>query len=127
MSTLKVNNIEEATSGGGKVFLSRAWCNWTGEGTVSVRGDGNVSTVTDLGEGRYRVNYSNNFSSASGYTAVSTAGSNITDYASQADANDHANFQGNKTTANVPVFSVDHDDGTQDDAFNMDLICVGDE
>jgi hypothetical protein len=127
MSTIKVNNIEEATSGGGKIFLCRSWCNWNGEGTVSIRGDGNVSTVTDMGVGRYRVNYSNSFSSASGYTAVSTAGANISDYAAQSNDHDHNSFQGNKTTSNVPVFSVDHDDGVQDDAFNMDLICVGDE
>ena len=127
MSTLKVNNIEEATSGGGKIFLSRVWCNWKGTGTLSIRGDGNVSTVTDMGEGRYRVNYSNSFSSSNTYTAVSSAGANLTDYSSQDDTDDHNSFQGNKTTSNVPVFSVDNDDGTQDDAFNMDLICVGDE
>jgi hypothetical protein len=35
----------------------RAWVNFNGTGTVAIRGSGNVSSVTDLGVGNYRVNF----------------------------------------------------------------------
>jgi hypothetical protein len=36
----------------------RAWVNWNGTGTVSIRGSGNVSSITDDGTGSYTINYS---------------------------------------------------------------------
>lgn len=36
----------------------RAWVNFNGQGTVAIRGSGNVSSVTDLGTGNYRINLS---------------------------------------------------------------------
>jgi hypothetical protein len=38
----------------------RAWVNFDGTGTVSIRGHGNISSVTDLGTGEYRINFANN-------------------------------------------------------------------
>lgn len=37
----------------------RAWVNFNGTGTVAIRGSGNVSSVSDLGTGYYRINFSN--------------------------------------------------------------------
>jgi hypothetical protein len=34
----------------------RAWVNFNGTGTVAIKASGNVSSITDLGVGRYRVN-----------------------------------------------------------------------
>lgn len=39
-------------------FDARAWVNFRGTGTVSIRASGNVSSITDLGTGAYRVNLS---------------------------------------------------------------------
>ncbi len=61
MSTIKANNIEEATSGGATYFLNRAWVNFNGSGTVSIRDDGNVSSLTDMGTARYKTNWSTAF------------------------------------------------------------------
>jgi hypothetical protein len=36
----------------------RAWVNFNGTGTVSIRASGNVSSITDLGTGNYNVNFS---------------------------------------------------------------------
>ena len=58
MSTLKVNDIQEATAGGGKAFVGRAWVNFNGTGTVAIRADGNVSSITDNGTGTYTINIS---------------------------------------------------------------------
>ena len=55
MSTLKVNTIQ--TTSGVEVYMAKAWVNFNGNGTVAIRGSGNVSSITDLATGRYRVNF----------------------------------------------------------------------
>jgi hypothetical protein len=35
----------------------RAWVNFNGTGTVAIRGSGNVSSITDNGQGDYTVNF----------------------------------------------------------------------
>lgn len=52
----------------------RAWVNFNGQGTVAIRASGNVSSVTDLGTGNYRVNFSTAMPDAN-YAAV-TGGQN---------------------------------------------------
>jgi len=77
MSTLKVNTLEEATSGGATYFTVKAWINWKNSGGNSLEASGNVSSVTDVTTGVYRTNFSNAFSTAT-YTvsgAVNTSGS----------------------------------------------------
>jgi hypothetical protein len=71
MSTLKVTEIQSnstafnspvrfETSGGTENgTLCKAWVNWNGQGTVAIRDDFNVNTITDLGTGAFRVNFSN--------------------------------------------------------------------
>jgi len=39
-------------------FTAKAWVNFNGSGTVAIREDGNVSSITDYGTGHYGVNYS---------------------------------------------------------------------
>lgn len=59
MSTLKVNTLEEATAGGATFYTAKAWVNFNGQGTVAIRSDGNVSSITDYGTGHYGMNFSN--------------------------------------------------------------------
>lgn len=59
MSTLKVNDIIEATSGGGKIWPSRAWVRWNQTGTLSILSDGGVSSMTDSGVGMGKINFDN--------------------------------------------------------------------
>ena len=42
----------------GKAYLCRAWVNFNGSGTVAIRDDGNVSSITDNGTGNYTVTFS---------------------------------------------------------------------
>ena len=70
MSTLKVNALQD-TSGNG-FYPSRAWVNFNGSGTVSIRSDGNVSSITDNGTGDFTTNIDNNFSAAS-YAILGTS------------------------------------------------------
>lgn len=61
MSTLKVNDIIEATSGGGKIFPARAWVNFNMTSTYTLYDSGGVSSISDTGTGKFTVNLSNAF------------------------------------------------------------------
>ena len=39
--------------------MAKAWVNFNGTGTVVIRDDYGVSSITDNGTGQYRINYSN--------------------------------------------------------------------
>ena len=103
MSTLKVNDIQEATSGGGKIWPSRAWVNFNGQGTVAIRSDGNVSSITDNGTGQYTTNFSNALSSAN-YAVGSTAGYGST---TATDGGLYGIYGTSVTTTSVRGFTVD--------------------
>lgn len=70
MSTIKVNAFQD-TSGKG-FYPARAWVNFNGTGTVAIRDDGNVSSITDNGTGDYTVGIDNTLSSGS-YAAHTTS------------------------------------------------------
>ena len=64
MSTLKVNRIEPRTGDTVEIVgfeapttPVKAWVNFDGGGTVSIRDSMNVSSITDLGVGHYKVNF----------------------------------------------------------------------
>jgi hypothetical protein len=38
--------------------IAKAWCNINGTGTISIRGSYNVSSLTDVDTGKYKVNFS---------------------------------------------------------------------
>ena len=42
--------------GAAPLYACRAWVNFNGTGTVAIRASGNVSSITDQGVGKYRVN-----------------------------------------------------------------------
>jgi len=44
-------------SGSAPIYACRAWVNFIGTGTVTIRGSGNVSSVTDNGQGDYTINF----------------------------------------------------------------------
>lgn len=55
MSTIKVDAIQNTS--GVEQYLTKAWVNFNGTGTVAITGDGNVSSITDNGTGTYTVNF----------------------------------------------------------------------
>ena len=55
----------------------RAWVNFNGTGTVSVRGSGNVSSITDNGTGNYTMNFSSSLPDAN-YATIGTTQTKIT-------------------------------------------------
>ena len=44
-------------SGTAPLYMCRAWVNFNGQSTVSIRASGNVSSITDNGTGDYTVNF----------------------------------------------------------------------
>lgn len=64
-------------SGSAPLYAARAWVNFNGQGTVAIRGNGNVSSITDNGTGDYTVNFTTampdiNYSIAGGGIADGT-------------------------------------------------------
>jgi len=71
MSTIKVNAFQD-TSGKG-FYPARAWANINGAGTVSIRGDAGVSSITDNAVGKYTVSLDNTMSNVNYAPNISTA------------------------------------------------------
>jgi hypothetical protein len=55
-------------------FGCRAWVNFNGTGTVTIRASGNVTSITDNGTGNYTVNFTNSMPDASFCTTVTAGG-----------------------------------------------------
>jgi hypothetical protein len=85
MSTIRTNTLSNVA--GTKTVptdtvvdgSAKAWVNFNGTGTVSIRGAFNVSSVTDLGPGEYVINFTNNMADgnyviASGMDVISGGG-----------------------------------------------------
>jgi len=47
-------------SGNPGIYACRAWVNFNGTGTVAIRDSGNVSSVSDVSQGRYGISFSQN-------------------------------------------------------------------
>ena len=119
MSTLNVNDIQEATSGGGKIFPPRAWVNFNGTGTVAIRDDGNVSSITDNGTGLYRVNFSNNLTDAN--YAVSQGGAGDQSYNTSSGNVMAVRYDSAPSSGSFDCVTGDHGNGA---SIPADLIAV---
>jgi hypothetical protein len=106
--------LSGAQSGSAPIFGVRAWVNFDGTtnvaGNCTIRGSGNVSSVTDLGTGTYRINFTTNMPDTN-YCAVATSTSGTT-----ADANPGAggNSFGSFNVNNVTLTCALGSSGTND-------------
>tara|TARA_B100001059_G_C17737647_1_gene529756 strand:- start:297 stop:662 length:366 start_codon:yes stop_codon:yes gene_type:complete len=77
MSTLKVATIQDtsgnnsSTPAGIASGTAKAWVNFNGTGTVAIREDFNVSSITDNATGQYTVTFTNAMADANFSFAVS--------------------------------------------------------
>jgi hypothetical protein len=97
MSTLKVDNLQ--TTGGVGLYPARAWVNFNGTGTVSIRASGNISSITDNGTGHYTANFSSSMPDVNYAVSYSVQdGSNDVagDYA--------AGYSGGRTTSGIRFY-----------------------
>ena len=75
MSTLNVSNISDGTDTVETGYVvngsAKAWVNFNGTGTIATRDSFNVSSLTDVGAGQYRINFSNSMANT-GYSFATT-------------------------------------------------------
>jgi hypothetical protein len=64
-------------SGSAPVYACRAWVNFNGTSTVSIRDSGNISSITDNGVGDYTINFTTNLED-SNYSVVAMGGRSAT-------------------------------------------------
>lgn len=70
--------IREALNAAGSapVFAGRTWVNFDGTGAITIRGSGNVSSITDESTGRYTINFATNLEDIN-YAVAATAGNSV--------------------------------------------------
>ena len=82
MSEIRVTTLKDTggsnSSTAEEIFNGRAkvWVNFNGQGTVAIRADYNVNSVSDLGTGRYAVNFSSALSDTNYCWQANTVGYN---------------------------------------------------
>ena len=92
---------------------TQAWVNFQGSGTVSIRDDGNVSSVTDNGTGDYNIAFSTALTSSS--FAINHGGRRITNNTNESAFLLGLYGTGNFSTSSNRVLTYDNDtNGRQD-------------
>jgi len=71
-TTSFARTLENSRTGSAPNYALRGWVNFDGRGSISIRGNGNVSSISDFGTGNYRVNFST--SMADGNYSTTTLG-----------------------------------------------------
>jgi hypothetical protein len=95
----------------------KAWVNFDGTGTVSIRGSGNVSSITDNGTGYYIVNFTTSITDAN-YCVVVDSG--IGGYR----ANTDILGSGNQTVSSSQVITSSTQDAVMRDAVIVSLVVL---
>ena len=97
-------------SGSAPVYACRAWVNFNGQGTVAIRGSGNVSSITDNGTGNYNVNFTTAMADTN-YAVVNNAATSYSTGNQQWQL--IGIYEANNTTDfNVTTRLVDNDNST---------------
>nr|BAR31017.1 hypothetical protein [uncultured Mediterranean phage uvMED] len=79
MSTLKVDTLQDSSGSNASTTAqihqgrAKAWVNFNGTGTVAIRDSFNVSSITDVGTGKYGVNINTAMANANYNVCVTDA------------------------------------------------------
>ena len=128
MSTLQVGTIKsnssavpviQNTSGTEIGQFCKAWVNFDGTGTISIRDNFNVSSITDGGTGVYTANFSNSMSNNDYTSVVSTGNNDKGRYGIMIDSD-------NKTTSACKIFGFQTSTGSSLDSEEVSLAIFGD-
>jgi len=137
-SILKVDDLRGNTSAGDITItseggaatqslqhgLNKCWLNFESDITTpAIRDSLNVSSLDDIGTGRYRVNYSNNFNAAKEYAGggMTVRGGNSKGAFVALDSQGNINFATNGTS-----ISVTRSDNTLADQDIVSMLLTGD-
>ena len=128
MSTLAVGTIKSVSSAA-PVFqntsgteigqICKAWVNFNGTGTVAMRDNFNVSSITDSGTGVYTANFTNSMANANYASVVSTGNNDKGRYGIMIDSD-------NKTTSACKIFGFQTESGSSLDSEEVSLAIFGD-
>ena len=128
MSTLQVATVKsnssaapvfQNTSGTEKGQLAKAWVNFNGTGTVAMRDNFNVSSITDSGTGVYTANFTTAMANANYASVVSTGNNDKGRYGIMIDSDD-------KTTSACKIFGFQTSTGSSLDSEEVSLAIFGD-
>ena len=125
MSTLKVNTIQDSSGSNASTTeqinqgRAKAWVNFNGTGTVAIRDDFNISSITDSGTGVYTANFSSAMSNANYASVVSTGNEDKGRYGIMIDSDD-------KTTSGCKIFGFQTSTGSSLDSEEVSLAIFGD-
>ena len=133
MSTIKVNNLQNASGGSNSTpeeieqGRAKAWVNFNGRNTPSIRNDYNVSSITDLGTGEYRVTFDSampnvNYTIAGSACELGGGGNNDAFFGAGRDTN----YSDLHTTASCTV-TVCSASGSNSDRDFISAIVFGDD
>ena len=128
MSTLAVGTIKSVSSAA-PVFqntsgteidqICKAWVNFNGSGTVAMRDNFNVSSITDGGTGVYTANFTTGMANANYASVVSTGNNDKGRYGIMIDSDD-------KTTSACKIFGFQTSTGSSLDSEEVSLAIFGD-
>ena len=128
MSTLAVGTIKsdssaapvfQNTSGTEIGQICKAWVNFNGTGTVAMRDNFNVSSITDGGTGVYTANFTTAMANANYASVVSTGNNDKGRYGIMIDSDD-------KTTSACKIFGFQTSTGSSLDSEEVSLAIFGD-
>jgi hypothetical protein len=103
LTTPNINSAQFATvTGTAPIYPCRAWVNFDGTGTVTIRASGNVSSITDNGVSDYTVNFTTAMPDAN-YTASVTGNFQIN---APGTAYTYLVLQGTFTASSVRVYAA---------------------
>jgi hypothetical protein len=123
MSTLRVSTIQDTAGSNSSTpaaianGIAKAWVNFNGTGTVAIRAQYNVSSITDNGVGQYQINFTNALSDAN-YVMAGNGNPAYAGFMLLAD--DQASFQ---TTTQLKVQTRNSAFGAADSA-NAQVIII---
>ena len=125
MSTLKVNTLQDSSGNNASTALqiaqgrAKAWVNFNGTGTVAIRDNFNVSSITDSGTGVYTANFTTAMANANYASVVSTGNNDKGRYGIMIDSDD-------KTTSACKMFGFQTSTGSSLDSEEVSLAIFGD-
>ena len=126
MSTIKVANLQNTGSGAPTVKNSsgtevgqfaKAWVNFNGTGTVSIRDSFNVSSITDNNQGDFSVNFTTAMANANYAASLATG-----------DTDDYDRFASihSYTSSSLRMYTINNDSDVLRDTDNNHVIIFGD-
>ena len=102
LSTLN-NDTGPLATQNGMNGIAKAWVNFNGTGTVAIRDSFNVSSITDLGTGRYTINFTTAMPNANYGASVSISSMPGVSDANLVSTDCNNNVRANPTTTTFTV------------------------